>query len=425
MESSRTPPSREEVDGLLGLDPALGRVWGWRSAAAAIVAVLALGALWLVHSSSTEPRVRYLTEPASRGDLRVLVTATGSVVPTKQVDVSSELSGIVRKVLVDFNDRVKVGQPLAELDTERLQASAESARARLAAARAHVTEASVTLDETHKEYERQRGLAESQFASAQVLERARAAFQRAETALATARAEVAVAQADVKLNETNLAKACICSPIDGIVLSRNVNPGQTVASSLQAPVLFSLAEDLTQMDVEVAVDEADVGQVQPGQAAALSVDAYPERSFPATIRQLRFAPETVQGVVTYKAVLSVDNSELLLRPGMTATAQIKVQELIDVLLVPNAALRFSPAVETAAPAGGSWLGRLLPMPRMRAPSPPKPNGRARTAWILRCADPLAVGVVIGASDGRSTQIVAGELAPGDAVIVDSASAEGT
>ena len=212
----------------------------------------------------------------------------------------------------------------------------------------------------------------------------------------------------MKLNETNLAKACICSPINGVVLKRNVEPGQTVASSFQAPVLFSIAEDLKKMELQVDIDEADVGQVKVGQNANFSVDAYPDRKFPAAIRDIRFDSETIQGVVTYKAVLSIDNSELLLRPGMTATAEIRVTELFDALLVPNAALRFAPAAGDSAD-NRSLLRRLLPgPPQFRPASQHEETGANRSVWALRNGEPVQVAIVIGPSDGRRTQVRSGD-----------------
>ena len=207
------------------------------------------------------------------------------------------------------------------------------------------------------------------------------------------------------------------------MLQRNVDPGQTVASTLQAPVLFAIAEDLAQMEVQVDVDEADVGKVEEGQMATFSVDAYPDRRFPATIRELRFASETVQGVVTYKAVLSVDNSELLLRPGMTATAEIVVDEVQEALLVPNAALRFSPPADTSADERGGYLGGLLPgPPRFRAPSAPEETGPARQVWVMRDGAPAAVAIMTGATDGNRTEVKEGEIEEGEVVIVDVATA---
>jgi HlyD family secretion protein len=208
------------------------------------------------------------------------------------------------------------------------------------------------------------------------------------------------------------------------VLKRSVDPGQTVASSLQAPVLFTIAEDLAKMEAQVDIDEADVGKVREGQTAVFAVDAHPDRKFPAKLRELRYAPETVQGVVTYKGILTVDNSELLLRPGMTATAEIAVQEVSGAVLVPNAALRFAPPTTEPAADSSSLLRRLIPvMPRFRPTSQREDTGLARKVWVLQDGTAVPVAVTIGASDGKRTQIVQGELKPGQPVIVDTANAK--
>jgi len=347
------------------------------------------------------------------------------VQPTNKVDISSELSGIVRKVHVDYNSHVKVGEVLAELDTDKLKATVESSRAHLAAAKAKVAEAEATVVQTQQDYLRQQRLAERNVKSTQDLEIAKAGYDRALAALDSARADVEAAAADLKLNETNLAKSRILSPIDGVVLMRNVDPGQVVASSLQAPVLFTIAEDLTKMEVQVDVDEADVGKVREGQRAVFSVDAYPERTFEATITQLRFGSEVVQGVVTYKAVLTADNPDLLLRPGMTATAEITVDKVQDVLTVSNEALRFTPPQTETQRDNRSFLMRLIPgRPRFRAPSSNVQTGPERQVWVLRDGKAVAVKVKVGVSDGKRTEVDGGGLKAGDAVIVDATTRTG-
>jgi HlyD family secretion protein len=385
----------------------------------AALLIAAGGAFWLLRNGASDSATSYLTDPATHGPLSVLVTATGSVQPTNQVDVSSELSGIVRQVLVDYNSPVKVGEVLADLDTDKLKATVDSSRAKLNAAKAKVSEAEATVAEKEADYNRKSNLVEKQITSTFDFEAARAAYRRAVAALASARADVGVAQADLDLNETNLTKASIVSPINGVILTRNVEPGQTVASTFQAPVLFSIAEDLAQMEIQVDVDEADVGKVKEGQKAIFTVDAYPSRQFQAVIRQLRMGSETISGVVTYKAVLTTDNSELLLRPGMTATAEITVEHIADTLLVANAALRFTPPSDAGDANSGGLLSKLLPRPRFRAASKKEEGGSSRTVWVLRDGVPAAVSVVVGASDGRRTQIVKGDLETGAPVIIDT------
>jgi HlyD family secretion protein len=419
-------PNRRDVEAILGgaggaPQPWISRAVIWTVVALLVLAVLAGYWLW----GGAQSAVRYTTEPAARGNLTVIVTATGSAQPTNKVEVSSELSGTIRKVHVDYNSAVKAGDVLAELDLDKLTATVESSRAKLTAAKAKVTEALATIEEKRADYERKQLLAARQITSTQELEVSKAAHDRAVASHANALAEVAVAEADLRVNEMNLKKACICSPIHGVVLERNVDPGQTVAVSLQAPVLFTIAEDLTQMEIQVDVDEADVGKTKVGQNATFTVDAYPDKRFEAAVRDIRYASETVQGVVTYKALLTIDNSDLLIRPGMTATAEIVVNAVRDGLLVPNEAMRFTPASPAAQPQG-SLLERLLPRPPRRAVTPPSQqqarDSRSRTIWVLRNNAPVEVAVEIGDTDGRRTEIVKGELAAGEPVIIDSTTA---
>lgn len=424
MAGSSLRNRTEDVETLLDLKRPPRR-WGGLTPVRLAIVVIAvaaiLGAYFYLYRGESRDHLRYVTEPVARGALTVLVTATGSIQPTNKVDVSSELSGTVRQVFVDYNSPVKVGQPLAELDTDKLNATVENSRAKLEAAKAQLNVAEVTVWETERDYKRKQALVQRSISSIHDAEVAQALYRRAMASLASAQAEVGVAEADLKLNETNLSKAVIYSPINGVVLKRNIDPGQTVASTLQAPVLFSIAEDLAQMEVQVDVDEADVGKVKEGQSATFTVDAYPDRRFPARIRELYFASEVVQGVVTYKALLTVDNSDLLLRPGMTATAQIVVQEVKDALLVPNAALRFSPPADVASQQKTSFLRSVLPgMPRFRPASEKETAGPDRRVWIVRDGTAAAVPVVAGATDGKHTEIVNGEIAPGQAVIMDIA-----
>lgn len=421
MAERKTGSERVSIEKILKLDQnsAGGLLAGRKRqiAAGAAGLLLLIGLFWMF--SGTESAVRYVTAPVTKGSLVVVVTATGSVQPTNEVDVSSELSGTIRKVLVDYNSVVKAGQPLAELDTEKLEATVASSRAKLAAARARVEDARATQVEKQRDLMRKTLLSSKKVSSEQDLDLAQAAYDRAVAAVASAKADVGVAEAELKLNETNLAKACICSPINGVVLKRSAEPGQTVASSLQAPILFSIAEDLKQMELQVDVDEADVGKVRPGQTATFGVDAFPDRRFPATIRDVRFASETIQGVVTYKAVLAIDNSELLLRPGMTATAKIKVEEIDDALLIPNTALRYVPPTTTTDQR--SFLQRLMPRPPFRRASQNPIQASGRTVWLLDKGKASPVMVTTGATDGRNTVVTNGALKSGQEVILDQIS----
>ncbi len=391
--------------------------WWLVLAAAVLVAAIAYG--WWSYSG-TAGSITYRTDPVTKGDLTVIVTATGSIAPTNKVDISSELSGIVRKVLVDYNSIVTAGQVLAELNTDSLNAAHDSAIAKLAAANAKVAEAEATVAEAQGNFTRSKALAAQKISSTKDLAAAKAALERAMAALASAQADVGVSQADLKLNETNRAKSAITSPINGVVLTRSVDPGQTVAASLQAPVLFSIAEDLRQMEVLVDVDEADVGSVKEGQRATFTVDAFPDRKFQAQIKELRYGSEVVQGVVTYKAVLTTDNSDLLLRPGMTATAQIAVHEVRSALLIANAALRFSPASNNTTQTRSLLRTLLGGPPRARPASKRDDTGPNRTVWIVQDGVPEAVSVVVGATDGKRTEIAAGPISAGQSIIVDTA-----
>ena len=422
MDQSPNRPDAPDIETVLDLNRGGDGLWArWRGRLIAVLVVLAVvggGAVWVLKQPANT--VRYVTEQAAKGDLTVIVTATGSVQPTNQVDISSELSGIIREVLVDYNSPVKVGQPLAILDTDRLQATVDSSRARVAAAEASLLEAEATVEEKRLDHIRKKQLAERKVGTERDLESARAAYDRAVAAQASAKADVASAKADLKLDETNLAKACICSPINGVVLNRAAEPGQTVASSLQAPILFTIAEDLREMEVQVDVDEADVGKVKVGQTANFSVDAYPDRKFAARISELYLGSEVVQNVVTYKAVLTTDNNDLALRPGMTATAEIKVQEVQDALTVPNGALRFTPPADDAQGQNTSLLSALMPgRPHFRAPSKQEQSGPQRTVWVLENGQPTALSVTVGATDGQRTEILGGPLRLGQAVIVDA------
>lgn len=373
----------------------------WRAIiAAGLAGGVALALWWWVGGSG--PTVQtYITTPARIADVTVVVTATGTVEPTNSVGISSALSGTVQSVEVDFNDIVTQGQVLARLDTDKLEATLEHARATLMATEARLALANATLEEAGQSYERALQLVDRGVTTQEVFQAALAANRR--------------------VNEANLADACICSPIDGIVLDRSIDVGQIVVSSFSAPVLFTLAEDLDQMELSVDIDEADIGTVMPQDAASFTVEAFADRSFAARITQLRYAPQTIDGVVTYEAILSLDNGEGLLRPGMTAVAEIVVEQVRDALVVPNAALRFTPQSEEDASGGSGLLGMLIPRPPSSAPASARDTaGDTRTIWVLRNGAAMAVEIGLGPSDGMVTVVASGDLAPGDAVITDTA-----
>jgi len=413
------PLKKEDVDTTLGLDrPGGGSrvVVRWAVLAAAALVVLA-GAVWYLSARDVNGGTQYVSAPVVRHNLVVTVTATGTLEPTNEVEVSSELSGTVRQVLVDNNDHVVKGQVLAELDTDKLKAQVTRAQATLTAAQARVKEADAAYAEANRNFQRVSQLAKRKVVSEHDLDVARSAYERAAASLESAKADVKVAQADLELRQTDLKNACICSPIDGVVLRRNVEPGQTVAATLQAPTLFSLADDLAKMELRVDVDEADISFVKAGQEATFTVDAYPDRQFPATITKVRFAPDTVEGVVTYETYLDVDNSQMLLRPGMTATAQITVKTIKDALLVPNEALRFAPP-PTSSSENVGLLRSLIPHPPRRQPGANMENAGSKRVWVLENGELKGVPVTIGFSDGKFTEILSGDLKPGMRVVTD-------
>jgi HlyD family secretion protein len=370
--------------------------------AVAVVGAIAGAAFYVVGGTAT---TSYVTAEVVRGPLVVRVSATGSLQPEDQVDVGAEISGRVDRVAVDFNDRVTKGQVLAVINTDQIRAQLAQSQAALNAAKAAVSTNEATVTETREKRDRAQGLFTRSIVSAQDLQTAEADYARAVASVAKAKADVENASAQVQLHQTALDKAAIRSPIDGIVLDRKVQQGQTVAASFQTPVLFTLASDLSRMELEVDIDEADIGQVREGQTATFSVDAFPQRRFDATLTSLRNAPKTTNGVVTYQGVLAVDNSAGLLRPGLTATVDILVAETEDSLLVPNGALRFMPpgADGSAPPLVTANNGELV--------------GRV---WVLQDSKPVARDLRIGRSDGRNTQVVSGDLTQGSAVIVDTA-----
>ncbi len=356
--------------------------------AAAIVGGVAALIAW---GGPAAERPTYQTSPAEIGDLTVEVSATGTLQPLIQVDISSELSGVVRSVAVTENQKVRKGDVLAVLDTARLAAQIERAEASVTAAKAKIADARTTLSESERAFSRAAQLSSRGMVADQARETAEAARDRAQSAVAMEEANLAIAEAELKLQQADLEKSTIYAPIDGMVLTRSVDPGQTVASSLQAPVLFVIAADLAQMELKAAIDEADIGGVRPGQDARFTVDAFPERRFSAEIRDIAFASVTTEGVVTYDARLDVDNRELLLRPGMTATVAVVVRQDSGVLTVPAAAFRFRPAaddgtarLQPAEPAHAAHGASVRRQPRgqaggRRQPHALRPRGRRAAA----------------------------------------------
>lgn len=381
---SETGPAIGERLGLAGAKPKR-KIKSWMWWVGGMVLFVALVIAWAVMN---KPKPNYEFQTVSEGKLTLSVSATGNLAPRVSVDVGAEVSGRIDDIYVDYNDHVVKGQKLAQINTEQIQAQLDQARATL-------MQQEATRVQTAAKYKRYATLIKTHDIGQQDYDNAKADALRAE-------AGVAQMAAQVKQYEASLQKATIYAPIDGVVLDRKVSKGQTVAASFSTPVLFTLASDLTQMELDVDIDEADVGTVKAGQPASFTVGAYPDKTFDAKLIQLRTNSTTVQNVVTYKAVLLVDNAKLLLKPGMTATAEIVTGTLPRATLIPNAALRYVPPTYLtsgfpAAPVG-TGLGRVW----------------TETNGVLKPHD-----IKFGATDGHSTQMLKGDLKPGDKVITDS------
>lgn len=360
----------------------------WLWIAGGVVAVLV--GLWMALGRPAPPA--YTTQALSRADLAITVSATGTLAPRDEVDVGAEVSGKIDALYVDFNDHVKKGQKLARIDTLAFDAALAQSRAQLAQAEATLIQAGQTQKRTAA---LMRGNAAT-----------RQEYDTANADLARASAGVKLARAQVNSNETTLSKATIYSPIDGVVLDRKVTAGQTVVAAMTIPVLYTLASDLSQMELDVDIDEADVGLLKTGAKAAFTVDAYPARRFPAKLISIHNAPQTVQGVVTYRGVLLVANKDGLLKPGMTATAQIDADQIHHALLVPNAALRFVPPDDVKA----------------KAPPQPVPQNGVNWGriWVLDDRTLKPYDVKLGATDSHLTVVLSGDLKEGDLAVTDLA-----
>ena len=418
--------STPDITKTLELDRASGRRHHLRRWIILIVIVAVAVAAHAVWKNKEGPNsIQYEMQKATRGNLTIIVTATGTLQPTNEVEVGSEQSGIVKSVEADYNDRVVVGQVLARLDTSKIDAQVTQAKASLEAAKAKVLQAKATLNETQSklaQYQKVRELSDNKVPSQTELDAAEAAFERAKADVASSNAAVSQAEATLETYETDLSKTIIHSPINGVVLTRSVEPGQTVAAAFQAPVLFTLAEDLTQMELHVDVDEADIGQVKEGQEAVFTVDAYPDRTFQAKIIQIRYGSQTVEGVVTYETVLKVDNSDLSLRPGMTATADITVKKIENAVLIPNTALRFSPPVEQQSEQrrSGSLLGALFRPPRMQIQHKEESSNKMeKKVWTLVNDQLTPVDITVGSTDGIMTEVLKGNIEPGTELVTDT------
>ena len=387
-----------------------------------------------VRNKSTGPK--YVTAQAKLGPLRETVMATGKFKGLDSVDVGAQISGRVARVYVDFNDQVKAGQTLAEIDPAQLMSRVEQSRAQVSAADSSVRLAKATLAQSKASLARAKDMAEKGLISSKDLEAAQADAERAEASVGSSQSQATLSRASLKDAETSLSWSTIKAPIDGVVLARLVEPGQTVAASLQSPVLFTVARDLTQLTLYVDIDEADIGKLHEGQGASFTVGAWPSRKFESKVVSVHNLPTAGQTVVTYQAVLSVDNKELLLRPGMTATASIVTSDRPDVLTVPDAALRYSPPAApkdkptaspftaVTAPRGGGGQRRPSGSGAAGAPKGDAAASASRGAlWVLENGVPKRVTVTTGGSDGQNTEIVSGPISAGTLVITDQEQAK--
>lgn len=376
----------------------------------------------------------YVTQLLERGDISIEVTATGNLAPINQVTVGSELSGTAAEIYVDTNDTVKKGQPLAKLDTTKLESQTERSRAVLLAAKARVNQAEATLKENEASHARLRELHKisgGQTPSKAEMETSEATVARGIADLESAKASVAQAEADLRSIERDLGKTIIRSPVDGTVLTRKLEVGQTVAASFTAPELFVIGEDLRKMELNVAVGEAEIGRLEQGQEAEFTVAAWRQRVYTASVKKVLFGSVIVNNVVTYSTELEVNNDDLSLRPGMTATADIFIARKENILRVSNAALRFDPVaasklgktedekrtlVQSLSPGGGRWRrGGGGGPPAGSAPDPKK----GARIWVLQDGKPVEFSVTTGITDGSHTEITGDGLTEDMPVIISA------
>jgi len=399
-----------------------------------VIAILVLAGtgygFWRWGSSPKESP--YVTMPVQRGNVTQVVSSTGTLQAVVTVLVGSQISGTIDKLFADFNTKVKAGQVVAQLNQDKFKAAVDQARANLLAAESNLAKAKVSVVDAQRTLQRNRELRKRDLMAQSELDAAQTAYDAALAQLEVNKAQAAQAQAALNQAMVDLNNTVIRSPVDGIVISRNVDVGQTVAASLQAPTLFTIANDLAKMEVHTNVDEADVGNVSEGQEVTFTVDAFPARRFRGRVHQVRNAPTVVQNVVTYDAVVRIDNKELLLKPGMTANVQFLVNRKEDVLTIPNMAMRFKPpdqkneaqellrqeqsraaptvgARRTSRSPGGGGGGR---------------GGRRVTIYVLSAGKAEPVEVQLGITDGSKTEVRDGELREKDAVIIGMASSAG-
>jgi HlyD family secretion protein len=384
---------------------------------AALIGVVALGVgYWRFHAKRHPHRGAYKTAAVEKREIVGRVTASGTLSALVTVQVGTQVSGRIQNIFVDYNSPVKKGEVVAKIDPQLIEAQVRQAQANYLAAKAGVATAEANLANSDKQHTRIEALHEQELAS-------QADFDNAETNVADA-ARASVAQAAAQLNQTqvSLSFTSIVSPIDGVVISRSVDTGQTVAASLSAPTLFTIAQDLTKMQLDTNIAEGDVGRLRVGMKAYFTVDSFPGEKFFGKIRQIRDAPTTVQNVVTYDAAIDVDNADLGLRPGMTANVTIVYDERPETLAVPNTALRFRPPAGLLA-AASTREARRNPRAEADGGAASDPPG-GKSVWVLRKGAPHMVTLRPGLTDGTFTEVATGDLSEGDQVVVDTVEPEG-
>ncbi|MCL5024077.1 MAG: efflux RND transporter periplasmic adaptor subunit [Nitrospirae bacterium] len=370
--------------------------------AGAAVIVIAVLAFVFLRNEQKEPQFK--TEKVVRGDIVTTVTATGAMNAVTTVLVGTQVSGTIKYLFVDFNSYVKKGQLIAQIDPALFEEQVQQQKANLLAAKANLEKSEASLVDAKRTRDRNAELFSKGLIARSDFDTADTNYETAKAQVSASKAQVAQAEAALKNAQTNLGYTKILSPVDGTVVSRNVDVGQTVAASFQTPTLFTIAQDLTKMQIDTSVDEADIGKIQTGQDVDFTVDAYPDVTFKGRVSQIRIAPITVQNVVTYDVVVKVDNPELKLKPGMTANVSVIVSAKKDVLKIPNAALRFRPpAKETAQPAKKRSAGR--------------DGGSA--VYTLADGKPRRIPITPGISDGNFTEVAGGDLKEGQEVIVEA------
>ncbi|MEV9616129.1 efflux RND transporter periplasmic adaptor subunit [Aliarcobacter butzleri] len=393
--------------------------------ATAIVSFLAIVLFFIFNGNNKSNKIEYITKKVTQGDLSVVVSTTGNLNPTNSVEIGIEVSGTLKEIFVDFNDEVKAGQILAKIDTVKLQSQVDSSTAALAIAVANQKESQVLLNNKKTLYDRTLNMYKNsggKYPSKNELDDTRFSYEAAIESLEAAKAKVLQAQSNLKTDKQNLEKASVKSSIDGIVLNREVEVGQTLAATMSAPKLFTIAKDLTHMDLIVSIDEADVADIKKDLPVTFTVDAYPNKVFNGKVKQVRLNPVDTNGVVTYETVVSVDNEDLLLKPGMTATAKIITKESKNKLLIPNGALRFKPKMQEQKNSGVNLVGPNMNRPANVARDLTKKE--LAPIFILENNQPKRVMVKVLDSDGKLTSIESEELKVNDEVIISQKSDDG-